>query len=199
MLKIYLIRHAESLGNKKGINLGSDIDLRLSPRGKEQVQKLADYLRNKKITEIYSSDLKRASETAEIIAQKFNLPVKKTELLREMKIGKWAGEKNVPEKWIKYYNQEKEKGIPRKEIRPLGGENSWDHMKHVKKFISSIKNREGNILVVAHSGTNKVFLGILEGKDPDDFYGIKQDSACINKVEFDGKKWKVLKINQTAG
>jgi len=197
MLKIYLVRHAESKGNKKGINLGSDLDPELSENGKLQAEKLAGYFKDKNISKIYSSDLARAFETARMIGKSVNINPKKTLLLRELKIGDWAGRKDVLEKWNSYYNKQVSKGIRRENIRPPGGENSWDHAKRVKEFIDSIKNEEGNIIVVAQSGTNKVFLGIIEGKDPDDFYKIEQDSACINELEFNGKSWKILRINKT--
>lgn len=197
MLKLYLIRHAESLGNKKGIHMGSDVDLELSEKGKEQAVNLAKFFKNKKINAIYSSDLKRAFGTAETLGESLNVPIKKDKNLRELKIGSWAGRKDVSEKWNSYYSEQRFKGISRKKIRPPGGENSWDHQKRVQIFLDSIKNQKGNIIVVAHAGTNKVFLGTIEGKDPDDFYAIKQDNACINELEYDGKIWKILRTNFT--
>jgi len=177
--------------------MGSDINPELSQTGLEQAQKLAEFFKNKKITKIYSSDLKRASGTAEIIAHKLNIPVETTELLREMKIGKWAGRRNVLKKWMKYYNKQKSKGITNEQIRPPGGENSWDHEKRIRKFLSLLESQKGNILVVAHAGTNKVIIGTIQGKNPDDFYETKQDPACINEIQFAGNNWKIVKVNKT--
>ncbi len=114
--------------------------------------------------------------------------------MRELKIGDWAGQDRILEKWRNYYLSEKKKGIPREEIRIPNGENSWDHQKRIKKFLENIIKEEGEIIIVAHSGTNKVFIGTINNVDPDDFYTIKQDNTCVNELVFNGS-WKVLSLN----
>lgn len=61
-MKIYLVRHAE-----EGENGG------LSKKGQEQALELAKWLEDKNIRALYSSDRKRASETAEIVAPNLKL------------------------------------------------------------------------------------------------------------------------------
>jgi len=199
MLKIFLIRHAQSSHNKTGIAQGSDIDSELSEEGLEQAKKLAKRLQNENIIAIYCSDLKRSFGTAKILSNLLGTKIIQDHNLRELKIGDWSGITKDPlDKWIKYYDEQKKLGIPREEIRPPNGENSWDHMARIKKFLESIKNIDGNIIVVAHSGTNKVFIGTIKGTDPDEFYTFKQDNVCINEIVYKGKKWKVKKINDTS-
>ncbi|MFH8132552.1 MAG: histidine phosphatase family protein, partial [Candidatus Aenigmatarchaeota archaeon] len=65
-MKILLVRHAETEGSEKGIFLGS-IDESLNEKGRKQAEKLAERLKKEKIDVIFSSKLKRAKETAEII------------------------------------------------------------------------------------------------------------------------------------
>ena len=62
VMKIYLIRHAEE-GEDQG----------LSKKGQEQALALALWLKEKSIRALYSSDRKRASETAEIVAPNLKL------------------------------------------------------------------------------------------------------------------------------
>jgi phosphohistidine phosphatase len=78
---LYLIRHAEALD-------AANDDIRpLSPRGREQVRQLADFLRGKGLfapTALWHSPLVRARETATLLAQhlKFSVPLVETRGLR---------------------------------------------------------------------------------------------------------------------
>lgn len=196
MLRILLVRHAESKLNKEKKFQGSDKDSQLSPEGIEQVKKLAYHLQEFKPKKIYCSDLGRAVETARLLSSELNISIEKVENLRELKIGDWLqDEENILERWSQYYAQEKAKGISRENIRPPNGENSWDHARRVQSFLEEIKKQEGTIVIIAHSGTNKVLIGLLQNKDPDDFYNITQKNTCVNEITYDGKEWKILRIN----
>ncbi|MFW5846829.1 MAG: histidine phosphatase family protein [Nanoarchaeota archaeon] len=173
---------------------GSDLDVPLTQEGFEQAKKLASHFKDKKINKIYCSDLDRSYSTAKILADFLKVDLIASPLLRELKIGDWAGQDRILEKWRNYYLSEKKKGIPREEIRIPNGENSWDHQKRIKKFLENIIKEEGEIIIVAHSGTNKVFIGTINNVDPDDFYTIKQDNTCVNELVFNGS-WKVLSLN----
>jgi broad specificity phosphatase PhoE len=198
MKKLFLIRHAESILNKAGKNQGSDIDSDLTKEGIIQTNKLVERLKKENISKIYCSDIGRAIKTAKILSGKLLVPLVLESNLRELKIGDWAKEENPLKKWMTYYEEEKAKGNKRENIRPPNGENSWDHINRVSLFLSKISNLNDNIAIVAHSGTNKVMIGVLEGKDPDNFYTIRQDNACINEIEYINGKWKVVKVNDTS-
>ncbi len=85
--KIILVRHGESIANAKGISQGNRnkwMDTSLTKKGKEQAKKLAERLKEEKIEVIYSSDLKRAKETAEEINKFHNLKIKFDKRLRDL-------------------------------------------------------------------------------------------------------------------
>ncbi|MAG39352.1 hypothetical protein CMI41_00070 [Candidatus Pacearchaeota archaeon] len=82
-MKIYLVRHGESKANAKGIHQGQKIDTSLSKKGLEQAKKIAERLKDKTFEIIYSSDLKRAYETAKEISKFHNLKIVKDKRLRE--------------------------------------------------------------------------------------------------------------------
>jgi len=88
--KIILVRHGQTLWNNIGKYQGHT-DVPLSKTGIEQASKVAKRLKNDKITAIYSSDLKRAKQTAEIIALEHNLPVITNTRFREINFGVWEG------------------------------------------------------------------------------------------------------------
>jgi broad specificity phosphatase PhoE len=82
-MRLILIRHGESKANAKGIRQGQDLDSPLSRNGKRQAKKLAKRLKDEKIDAIYSSDLKRAKQTAKFIAKSHRLKIIFDKRLRE--------------------------------------------------------------------------------------------------------------------
>ena len=86
-MKLYLIRHAQSEANAKGIQQGQEIDSPLTKLGKSQAKKLANRLKDEKIDLIYSSDLNRAKETAKEINRFHDLDIKYDKRIRELAKG----------------------------------------------------------------------------------------------------------------
>lgn len=89
---IYIVRHGQTEENLQRI-LQGHMPGTLTEQGKEQVQRAAEQLSKEgvKFTHIVSSDLKRAMDSAQIIADKLNLPVIPREILRERDWGKFTG------------------------------------------------------------------------------------------------------------
>ncbi|MDO8508786.1 MAG: histidine phosphatase family protein [Nanoarchaeota archaeon] len=86
-MNIILVRHGESLANAKGISQGRGdewADTRLSKEGEEQALKVAQRLKSEKIDIIYSSDLKRALQTAKEINKFHEVKIKLDIRLRDM-------------------------------------------------------------------------------------------------------------------
>lgn len=189
-MKIILVRHAQTVDNVKGKMQGYHNDSDFTKEGLRQIKFLVQKLKDKNVSAVYCSDLGRTKKTAEEIAKEHHLKVIPVKELHEGDIGEWRDlpTKEALKKWAEYYEIEKKKGITREEIRPPKGENSFDHLKRIRKFFDKlIKNHQENetVVIVGHSGTNKVFIGMLEKKDPDEFYKVKQDNACINFLEVD--------------
>jgi broad specificity phosphatase PhoE len=91
MTKFILLRHGQSEGNLKGLYLGHT-DLDITELGRKQAEITAEYLKNEKIDAIYSSDLKRAHNTALPHAKLRGIPVIDKRELREIYLGEWEGE-----------------------------------------------------------------------------------------------------------
>ena len=77
------VRHGQSLGNKERAFLGHT-DLDLSVLGYEQAELTAEFLKDRKIDKIYSSDLMRAYHTSLPLANILKLEPEKQEELREI-------------------------------------------------------------------------------------------------------------------
>jgi probable phosphoglycerate mutase len=201
-MKIILVRHAQTLKNKEGKMQGHE-DSDLTEEGREQVLKIVKRLSHENVSGVYCSGLGRALKTADKISESHGLKTKIDRRLNELNWGDFSSApvKEVILKWSNYYGEMKKKGVPREEIRPPKGENSFDHAGRVKGFIDELEKKHTNdtVVIVGHSGTNKVFIGILRGIDPEKFYEIEQDNACINYIELD-EKGNIIKseINVTA-
>lgn len=151
-MRIFLVRHGKDDGRYRG----GWSDLPLLQEGKEQSEKLAEFLESKKeeynIEKIISSDLERAKETAKIINNKLNVPIEYTKKLREMNNGSLAGMLNeVAEKKYPglYYNT-----LAMDEKYP-GGESPIEfHDRIIRDFKEIVEEnkKHNNILVVTHSG-----------------------------------------------
>lgn len=91
MTRIIMIRHGQSEANAQSRFAGhSDFDL--TEIGKRQAAIAADYLYGKEeLDVIYSSDLKRAHNTALPFSQKYGLPINDRTDLRELFAGDWEG------------------------------------------------------------------------------------------------------------
>lgn len=65
--------------------------MRLNDEGRSQARELADLLLAEPVTALYTSPLRRASETAEILAVTLGLEARALEALREIDVGAWEG------------------------------------------------------------------------------------------------------------
>lgn len=96
---LYLIRHGENLANVTREFSYKLIDYSLTDKGILQAQQTAEYFKGKHIDEIYSSPLKRAQETAEVIARPLHLKVTNIEAFREVNVGILEGQPPSAENW----------------------------------------------------------------------------------------------------
>ena len=91
---IYLLRHAQSVANVKGILAGQDNSVELSKEGFQQSKELVNYLATLKINQVYCSPLTRCVQTITPFMKanpKVDFQIK-SELL-EMNYGEWSGKK----------------------------------------------------------------------------------------------------------
>jgi broad specificity phosphatase PhoE len=90
MTLLLLIRHGETDWNREGRFMGRT-DLPLNMAGLAQAETAAASLRGQKLDAIYTSDLQRARQTAEIVARAVGAPVIPDARLREIDQGEWEG------------------------------------------------------------------------------------------------------------
>jgi alpha-ribazole phosphatase len=158
-MKIDFVRHGETENNTKGVVTGH-IDSPLNEEGIEQAQKTLSEISNN-YQDLYSSDLIRCKQTAEILNQKLNLEIKYDARLRERDFGSLAGKKfsemdDTGEMKHKDKNQQYD-------YRPYGGESVEDVKERLFSFIRDVKthSKDKKILVVTSGGIIRLLHNIL--------------------------------------
>jgi 2,3-bisphosphoglycerate-dependent phosphoglycerate mutase len=162
--KIHLVRHGETDWNRE-LRWQGQSDVPLNARGREQARALAASLTNVPLAAIYSSDLRRAAETAEIVAEQLQLPLRVDAALREIDVGSWQGltltqlRVRVPEA-VARWEQTGERGWEE-------GESHDDMFRRVVDAIRSIVDRHSDeeVLVVSHGGPIGALKALAAGLD----------------------------------
>jgi|GEM_PF-189448 len=164
--KIFFVRHGENIHHKGKIFLGQT-DVPLSEQGKKESVDAAATLQEADLApaKIYSSNLVRASETADIIASRFgDPPVIQLAGLREMNLGHWDG------RLIEDIKQEFPEDYRRRGLCPMtfklgpGSESFFDLRYRALKTLEQIlKEDEDDLIIVTHKGVIKALLGCLSG------------------------------------
>jgi broad specificity phosphatase PhoE len=147
---ILLARHGETEWNRIGRWQGW-ADPPLNDTGRAQARRLAGQLQKVPFDAVYSSDLRRAHETAVIVAEPHRVPVVTEPGLREIDIGAWSG----------LTTQEIEEQFPHGE-RP-DGETRKEHSERVLAAVERIArdNAGHRILLMTHGGTMRALHGHL--------------------------------------
>lgn len=152
MAKLFLVRHGQTDWNKDHKLMGI-VDIPLNEDGKTEAKDISKKIAEYKIDVIYSSPLKRALETAEIISKEIGLNIKISESLKERDFGDLSGKS-----WEEI---SKITGVDSKEIdrkqeydyTKYGGENALQVKERVQNFLKKIVGiGHSNILLVCHAG-----------------------------------------------
>ena len=158
MSRLLLVRHGETK-LKSSERLWGRTDVKLDALGLKQAEQLRDRLAVEKIDTIYSSDLQRASVTAEIIATKHQLEVIACAELREFNYGKIEG-LTLQEANQLYPEFHKSVMQRSPNVRFPGGESVYQLNNRVSQFLGRLKKHtpEQTILIVAHFGLLRILL-----------------------------------------
>src|SRR3989338_6655939 len=187
-MDILLIRHAQSKGNETNTVQGQT-DEGLSELGKSQALNLTEYFNSGDLNAIYSSDLRRAVETAEPTAKKLNLEIKKDIDLREADFGIWEGltYEEVKNKYSDEYN----KWHKNYYIRPSWFESFESHYKRVKKALEKILNAHqlnDKVAVFTHGGSIKTQIGYFRKLDGEGLTEFTNLNCSITLIKFNPSK-----------
>ncbi len=194
-MRLILIRHGETEWNSQG-KIQGFTDIGLNEKGREQSKLLALSLRDEKIDAVYSSDLKRAVETATEIASYHGLPVQTNSALREMNHGALEGLTSVELK-EKYSDILNEWINNPERVRIPEGESIKQVRKRAFRAIQKIYKKHFNttVVVVSHNITIKILLSKFMEKNFSEFRAFKLHPSSKSVVVCLNGKFEVEVLN----
>lgn len=194
-MKLYLIRHAESIANMQGIYQGQTYNTGLSPLGKKQAEALKDQLRQKNIEAIYSSPSRRCLETVKPLSITRGLKIYQDKNLLEINHGDWEGK---TKEYIKklFPRQLKCWKVKPTEVQMPNGENIFEVKKRIEKILDELKEnyREKTLLVCTHDAVIRTFLAPLLNLPLDDIFKINLATAAITTAVWTSP-WSIVELN----
>ncbi len=211
-MKIYLVRHGETIYNKKGLFQGQT-DIPLDEDGKLQARKAGlrfndEFIKSgETISAIYTSPLSRTRETAEIIGENFNIKPQDFPSFKEINMGEWEG-KSAGEVMEKYKDSDGTPLLKKWKEDPLnyhipGGEKVQDVDRRVVDSINDLikKHRpEDNLIIVTHGGPIGVVICHALHESLKEVTKKKADNTSVTVVETqkDINSLKLLIQNDTS-
>lgn len=154
MNTFFFIRHGENWANITREFSYQKVDYSLTTKGRQQAQQTADYLLAMEIDEIYCSPLKRAVETASIIASGLQLPITPLEQFREINVGALEDQPPSTENWNLHDDIVAAWHKGKTGIVFPGGENYIQLLQRIQTGLCTISQgkKEKKIVIVAHAG-----------------------------------------------
>ena len=163
MTRLVLLRHGMTDWNRDG-RLQGQADPPLNETGREQARRAAELLAPGNCRAVYSSDLKRALETASVVADRLKVPIHIDRRLREIHQGQWEGllveevRRRFPGEWAAREKEPQTFPIP-------GGEAVADVAARMRAVADEIAARHAQetVIVVAHGLSLATLLCLAQG------------------------------------
>lgn len=204
-MELYIVRHGQTVWNAAG-KLQGRADIELNQKGIDAAIALGRRLQGVHFDKIFSSPLKRALRTAQLIRQgvceaqglpQDSVPIQTDERLIEMSFGEGEGrlcdEWFAPQSPYRFFFTE-----PQKFPTPPGGESFEDVSVRTKDFVQKIieplYGHAERVMIVAHGALNKGIMRCLKKLELKDYWKDGLQENCQASVfEYDGKIWKTIK------
>lgn len=175
---------------------GRGTDTSLAPLGRCQAIATRDFLAIRSIDVVYSSPLRRAFETAEMIAEPHDLVPIVVPELTECDVGKWEGlsweeiRSNDPDNYSRYHADPSLNGY-------LGGENFTQVYQRGKKAIDElmVRHEGSSLVVVSHHIVNRTYLAGVLGLGPARARMVSLDNCGISIVIREKGKTTLSTLN----
>lgn len=197
MTEIILARHGQTEWNVGEIYRGR-IDIDLDRVGLNQAELLGKYLSDLKLDAIYSSPLRRASDTANIIARHQKVDVEVSNGLIDFDYGEWQG---LPDAEVRklYPALHDEWHSSPHTVKMPDGESLADVRERAIAVVDDVISKcKGSAVLVSHRVVNKVLICYLLGLDDSHFWNIKQDVCGITVFSYANGRFILTRHNDTS-
>lgn len=198
-VRLLLVRHGEVEANRSFRYLGRRDDA-LTNRGREQAKAVSATLEQLKIDAVVASPLRRAFETAEIIAARAGITVKVDDRLVELDFGDWDGRSRAEvvaasdggRRMVEAWEADPTLPVP-------GGESLAELQQRVVALADDFAECRGGatVVMVSHMGAIKTLLLAALGLPLTSAARIFLDPATISVVDW-GSRPVVRLVNSHA-
>lgn len=196
-MQVVLVRHGATDWNLQGRCQGSS-DRDLSEVGVRQAERLAELLRHENIHALYSSGLRRARQTAELLSRPHELPILIEDAMRELDHGELEGltfdeiKQNYGEFLTRWRSQPAD-------IRVPGGERLADVAERAWSGLTQIVRRHPEaerILVVSHNFPILAIVCRVTHTHLNDYRTFHLDPCSVTRLRCNGNgAWELTHIN----
>ncbi len=177
-MRLFVIRHGETEYNAKRIFTGWS-DVPLTEKGRKDAESISEFLSRFNFDKVYSSDLRRAYETAKIALPDYE--VEKCALVREFSVGSLENQPIDDSAEILA-------AIHAHDYTPFGGENIEMMSERLKKFLSLLENSDyNNVAVFAHGGVLMTTLELVIGEH--NTSAVRRPNCGIAVYDYKDGKW----------
>ena len=198
MVKLILVRHALTVDNQKS-RLSGHIDSSISEEGKEQIDKITNYLKDFDIDKIYTTTSSRTKDTVKKLSELKSIEIIEKESLKEISFGDFEGLTfdEIKDKYPKEFQDMIEKGY---EYKYPNGESLIDSYNRVcielDKIISN--NDDRTILICSHGGTIRNIITYLISNSYKYHWNFKIDNGSVTILEVQDGFTVITAMNNTS-
>ena len=193
-----LVRHGQSTWNREH-RIQGQLDPPLSEEGRRQAERVAQRFAGRRLAGSYSSDLKRAFQTAQAIQAVSGISPEPMAGLREIYLGEWEGlhteelAERFPGAWARWHDE------PDWDLVP-GGEGAAPFETRVSATMDSIleRHQHGDVVVVTHGGVIQAALHRVVGRASRGLFPFKIQNASISVIERRDHRLIIAGVNDTS-
>ena len=194
MVKLILVRHALTVDNQKS-RLSGHIDSSISEEGKEQIDKITNYLKDFDIDKIYTTTSSRTKDTVKKLSE-----LKSIEIIeKEISFGDFEGLTfdEIKDKYPKEFQDMIEKGY---EYKYPNGESLIDSYNRVCIELDNIisNNDDRTILICSHGGTIRNIITYLISNSYKYHWNFKIDNGSVTILEVQDGFTVITAMNNTS-
>ena len=195
MVKLILVRHALTVDNQKS-RLSGHIDSSISEEGKEQIDKITNYLKDFDIDKIYTTTSSRTKDTVKELK---SIEIIEKESLKEISFGDFEGLTfdEIKDKYPKEFQDMIEKGY---EYKYPNGESLIDSYNRVCIELDNIISNNDNrtILICSHGGTIRNIITYLISNSYKYHWNFKIDNGSVTILEVQDGFTVITAMNNTS-
>jgi len=195
---VHVVRHGQTTWNAAGRIQGQS-DSELSELGRAQADKVAAAIAARPLAALYTSDLKRARQTAAPLAAATQLVPIARSSLRERHYGELET-LTWPEVLERFPDMHAALRAGDPKVRLPGGESREDLVARIVPAFDAIADTHGDeeVCVVTHGGVLAAFFGHVLGLDPGRRPPIRTLNGAISTFERWGDSWKLITFGAAA-